>query len=50
MDVAEWQTRLEKNFSIDGIIGKNLLKIYEQEKRFHEFYTSKYQGQVKGKL
>lgn len=46
MDVAEWQRRLEENFSVDGLVGGQLLEIIEMEKAFGEYYIGTFFGQT----
>ena len=45
MDVGEWQKRLEDNFSIDGVVGGNLLAIIEREKAYGDYFINKFHGQ-----
>lgn len=45
MDVAEWQKRLEENFSINGYVGGNLFEIFAQEKHCGEYFKRKSHGQ-----
>ena len=46
MNVAEWQKRLEENFSVDGYVGGHLYKIIDLEKAFGEFYVGTFRGQL----
>jgi hypothetical protein len=46
MDVSEWQRRLEENFSVDGIVGGQLLKIGEMERAYGVRYAKTFYGQT----
>lgn len=46
MDVAEWQKRLEKNFSVDGYTGGHLFEIIKLENEYGKLYTSTFHGQL----
>ena len=46
MDVAEWQKRLVDYFTINGMVGQNLLEIYDQEKACGEYFANTFHGQV----
>ncbi|MBU4320800.1 MAG: hypothetical protein L6246_01480 [Thermodesulfovibrionales bacterium] len=46
MDVGEWQKRLEKTFSIDGIVGKRLLDIIDAEKTYGIHIAGTYHGHL----
>lgn len=45
MDLAEWQKRLEDNFSVNGVIGGHLLNIIDLENACTQFFTSRFHGQ-----
>ena len=45
MDVAEWQNRLEDNFTVGGVIGGNLLKILAMEGACGEYFAATFHGQ-----
>ena len=45
MDVTEWLKRLEDNFTVKGIIGGNLLEIFDQERICGEYFANKFHGQ-----
>ncbi|MFH1934636.1 MAG: hypothetical protein ABIN18_24090 [Pseudomonadota bacterium] len=45
MDVAEWQKRLEDNFSFRGRIDRNLLEVYKMEKAYGEYLNNTFHGQ-----
>ena len=45
MDVAEWQKRLERYFTVDGVIGGHLLEIIDKEKKYGEYVITKFHGQ-----
>jgi hypothetical protein len=43
--VAEWQKRLEDNFSVDGIIGGHLSEIFALEETCGQFFLDTFHGQ-----
>lgn len=45
MDVSEWQKRLEDRFTVNGVVGENLLPIFEQERVCGEYFATKFHGQ-----
>lgn len=45
MNVAEWQKRLEDNFTVNGVIGGGLLKIIDQEQACGEYFVGTFHGQ-----
>ena len=45
MDLAEWQKRLEDNFSVNGVIGGHLLEIFDLENACGQFFTNRFYGQ-----
>lgn len=45
MDVSEWQNRLERYFTINGVVGGHLLEIIDKEKKYGEFVITKFHGQ-----
>ena len=45
MDVGEWQGRLEKHFSVNGVIGEPLLGIIKQEQQYGIFVENTFHGQ-----
>lgn len=45
MDLAEWQKRLEDRFTVNGVVGDNLLDIFEQERICGEYFATKFHGQ-----
>ena len=45
MDVSEWQNRLERYFTVNGVIGGHLLEIIDKEKKYGEYVTTKFHGQ-----
>ncbi len=45
MDVAEWQKRLEDNFTANGIVGGYLSDIFEQEKACGHYFITTFHGQ-----
>lgn len=45
MDVAEWQKRLEQNFTVNGYVGGNLFQVFEQEKACRHFCAINFHGQ-----
>ena len=45
MDVAEWQKRLEENFTVNGVVGGNLFPIFDQEKACGEYFANAFHGQ-----
>ena len=48
MDLAEWQKRLEDNFSVNGVIGGHLLNIIDLENACTQFFTSRFQESLWG--
>lgn len=45
IDVTEWQERLEENFTVKGVVGGNLLPIFDQEKACGEYFANTFHGQ-----
>ncbi len=45
MDVAQWQRRLEQNFTVNGVVGGHLLEVHRLEKACGQFFAHKYHGQ-----
>jgi hypothetical protein len=45
MDVKEWQSRLDRYFSKNGVIGNNLFDIFEQEKEYGYYFINIFKGQ-----
>jgi len=45
MDVAEWQKRLEENFTVNGEVGGNLFDIFHQERTCGEYFENTFHGQ-----
>jgi hypothetical protein len=45
MDVAEWQTRLERNFTANGVVGGQLFDVFDLEKSAGELYANTFRGQ-----
>jgi hypothetical protein len=45
MDVAEWQKRLEDNFSSGGYVGSNLFEVLELEKACSNYFASTFHCQ-----
>lgn len=45
MEAQEWQDRLEKHFSTDGVVGANLKSISEQEEAYDFAFTFGLKGQ-----
>ena len=45
MDIAKWQKRLENNFTVNGIVGGNLLDIFDQEKACGKYFANTFHGQ-----
>ncbi|HUT69758.1 MAG TPA: hypothetical protein VMW89_03700 [Desulfatiglandales bacterium] len=45
MDVAEWQKRLEDNFTFNGVVGGNLFAIFDQERACGEYFANTFHGQ-----
>lgn len=45
MNIAEWQKRLEDNFIINGVVGGNLLEIYDFEKKCGDYFINTFHGQ-----
>lgn len=45
MDVAEWQKRLEDNFTANGHVGGNLFEIFELENACGEYFATTFHGQ-----
>src|SRR3990172_8864508 len=46
MDVAEWQKRLEQNFSVGGYTGGYLFEIIDLENNSETFYANTFHGQL----
>lgn len=46
MEVAEWQSRLEKHFRVGGVTGGYLVKVLNQEAAFRDYVLQKFYGQV----
>ena len=44
MDVAQWQERLSKTFSQDGVIGRKLFDVMQHEHAYGQFVESEYKG------
>jgi len=44
MDVAEWQKRLEENFTINGYVGGNLFEVLNRERACAEYFATKFHG------
>ena len=44
-NVKEWQERLEKNFTVNGIIGGQLVEVIEKELEYGKFVTGTFHGQ-----
>lgn len=45
MNISEWQKRLVENFSMNGIVGGNLLEIQNFENSYGEYYIKTFHGQ-----
>lgn len=45
MDVAEWQSRLESYFMVDGKTGGSLLKVLKMESDYGRYVIEKFKGQ-----
>lgn len=45
MDVTEWQNRLEENFTVNDVVGGNLLPIFAQERACGEYLANTFRGQ-----
>lgn len=45
MDVAEWQRRLEENFTVNGTIGGNLFEVFDLENACGEYFARTFHGQ-----
>lgn len=45
MDVAEWQKRLEDNFTINSVVGGNLLAVMESERECENYFARNFHGQ-----
>lgn len=45
MDVTEWQKCLEDNFTINGVIGGNLLEVLDRERTCGKYFTNTFHGQ-----
>ncbi|MCL4518314.1 MAG: hypothetical protein M1587_03865 [Thaumarchaeota archaeon] len=43
--MAQWQDRLEQNFTVNGHVGGNLFEIFEQEKARGAFFATTFHGQ-----
>lgn len=46
MDVAEWQSRLEKYFKVDGIVGGHLIDILDMESAYGKYVIGKFHGHL----
>ena len=44
MDVTEWQKRLEDTFTINGVIGGNLLEVLDRERTCGKYFTNTFHG------
>lgn len=45
MNTAEWQKRLEDNFTINGTVGGNLFEIFDSENKCSEYFINTFHGQ-----
>jgi hypothetical protein len=46
MEVAEWQSRLEKHFKVGGVTGGYLITVLNQEAAFRDYVLEKFYGHV----
>ena len=44
MDIKEWQKRLEDRFTVNGIVGGNLVNIFNQERACGEYFANTFRG------
>jgi hypothetical protein len=45
MNVAEWQRRLENNFTVKGIVGGHLRVVHDNERLCEDYFVQHYHGQ-----
>lgn len=45
MNVSEWQERLERHFTVNGVIGGHLTRILDKEKKYGEYVVKRFKGQ-----
>lgn len=45
MNVAEWQKRIEDNFTVNGVIGGRLLEVLDLEKACGDYFARTFHGQ-----
>jgi hypothetical protein len=46
MDGAEWQSRLERHFKVDGVTGGYLMEVLNQETAFRDYVLENFSGHV----
>ncbi len=46
MEVAEWQSRLEKHFKVGGVTGGYLITVLNQEAKFRKYVLQNFYGHV----